>query len=38
MTPQWDTYTPEFSYWQNELLGQEPIAMIDLGDWIDELP
>ena len=37
MTPQWDTNTPELSYWQNELL------MNDFGndlvdDFFDELP
>jgi hypothetical protein len=35
MTPQWDTYTPELSYWQNEILDQ---VEIPLNDWIDELP
>lgn len=35
MTPQWDTYTPELSYWQNEILDQVDIP---LNDWIDELP
>jgi hypothetical protein len=35
MTPQWDAYTPELSYWQNEILDQ---VEIPLNDWIDELP
>jgi hypothetical protein len=35
MTPQWDTYTPELSYWQNEILDQ---VEIPLNNWIDELP
>jgi hypothetical protein len=35
MTPQWDTYTPELSYWQNEILDQYEIP---LNDWIDDLP
>jgi hypothetical protein len=35
MTPRWDTYTPELSYWQNEILDQ---VEIPLNDWIDELP
>jgi hypothetical protein len=35
MVPQWNTYTPELSYWQNEILDQ---VEIPLNDWIDELP
>jgi hypothetical protein len=37
MTPQWDTYTPELSYWQNEILGRE-IPVENFNDWLDELP
>jgi hypothetical protein len=37
MTPQWDTYTPELSYWQNEILGRE-IPVGNFNDWLDELP
>jgi len=35
MVPHWDTYTPELSYWQNEILGFEPPVY---ENWIDELP
>jgi len=35
MTPQWDTYTPELSYWQNELLGQIPVPE---NNFWDDLP
>jgi len=35
MTPRWDTYTPELSYWQNEILGFDMPAYDNL---FDELP
>jgi hypothetical protein len=38
MTPQWDTYTPELSYWQNELLDYDEVPVRDFNEWIDELP
>jgi hypothetical protein len=38
MTPQWDTYTPELSYWQNEILDDYAIPVRDYGDWLDDLP
>jgi len=38
MTPQWDTYTPELSYWQNEILDYDEVPVRDFNDWIDELP
>jgi hypothetical protein len=38
MTPQWDTYTPELSYWQNEILDYDAVPVRDFNDWIDELP
>ena len=38
MTPQWDTYTPELSYWQNEILDYNEVPVRDFNEWIDELP
>jgi hypothetical protein len=38
MTPRWDTYTPELSYWQNELLDHEMLPVPNFDDWIDDLP
>jgi hypothetical protein len=38
MTPQWDTYTPELSYWQNEILDYDEVPVRDFNEWIDELP
>jgi hypothetical protein len=38
MTPQWDTYVPELSYWQNEILDYNEVPVRDFNDWIDELP
>jgi len=39
MTPSWDTYTPELSNWQNEILDYDLMTPIrPLEDWIDELP
>lgn len=35
MVPHWDTYTPELSYWQNEILGFDIPAYDNL---FDELP
>ena len=35
MVPHWDTYTPELSYWQNEILGFDMPAYDNL---FDELP
>jgi hypothetical protein len=37
MTPQWDTYTPELSYWDEEMVPILPIR--DYDDFLlDELP
>jgi hypothetical protein len=38
MTPQWNTYTPELSYWQNEILDYDEVPVRDFNEWIDELP
>jgi hypothetical protein len=38
MTPKWDTYTPELSYWQNEILDYNEVPVRDFNEWIDELP
>ena len=38
MTPQWDTYTPELSYWQDELVEYNEVPVRDFNEWIDELP
>jgi hypothetical protein len=38
MTPQWDTYTPELQTWQNDILDDYAIPVIDYGNWVDELP
>jgi hypothetical protein len=38
MTPQWDTYTPELSYWQNEILDYNEVPVRDFNEWFDELP
>jgi hypothetical protein len=38
MTPQWNTYTPELSYWQNEILDYDEVPVREFNDWIDELP
>jgi len=38
MTPQWDTYTPELSYWQNDMLMALEQEAIPVNNWFDELP
>jgi hypothetical protein len=38
MTPQWDTYTPELSYWQNDMLMALEQEEIPVNNWFDELP
>ncbi len=38
MTPQWDTYTPELSYWQNDMLMALEQEAIPDNNWFDELP
>ncbi len=38
MTPQWDTYTPELSYWQNDMLMALEQEVIPDNNWFDELP
>jgi hypothetical protein len=38
MTPQWDTYTPELSYWQNDMLMALDQEAIPYDNWLDDLP
>ena len=38
MTPQWNTYTPELSYWQNDMLMALEQEAIPVNNWFDELP
>jgi hypothetical protein len=38
MTPQWDTYTPELQTWQNDILDQDIVPVLNFDNWIDELP
>jgi hypothetical protein len=38
MTPQWDTYTPELQTWQNDILDQDMVPVLNFDNWIDELP
>ena len=38
MTPQWDTYTPELSYWQNDMLMALEQEGVPVNNWFDELP
>jgi hypothetical protein len=38
MTPQWDTYTPELSYWQNDMLMALEQEGIPVDNWVDDLP
>ena len=38
MTPSWDTYTPELSYWQNDMLMALEQEGIPVDNWLDELP
>jgi hypothetical protein len=38
MTPQWDTYTPELQTWQNDILDDYAIPVLDYDNWVDELP
>ena len=38
MTPSWDTYTPELSYWQNDMLMALEQEGIPVDNWLDDLP
>jgi hypothetical protein len=38
MTPRWDTYTPELSYWQDELVEYNEVPVRDFDEWFDDLP
>jgi hypothetical protein len=38
MTPQWDTYAPELSYWQNDMLMALDQEEIPYDNWLDDLP
>jgi hypothetical protein len=38
MTPRWDTYTPELSYWQDEIVEYNEVPVRDFDEWFDDLP
>jgi len=38
MTPRWDVSTPELQTWQNDILDDYAIPVLDYDNWVDELP
>jgi hypothetical protein len=38
MVPYWENPTPELQTWQNNLLEQDEVPVLNFDNWIDELP